>query len=62
MTLNNKIRNDVGIKFYKIMAVSVGLYGCTMRAKKSKRTRIQICEITILRHGEGVKIFGRQQN
>jgi hypothetical protein len=62
MTLNNKTRKDVGIKFYKIMAVSVGLYGCKLRAKKSKRTRIQIYEITILRHGERMKIFGRQQN
>jgi hypothetical protein len=44
------------------MAVSVGLFGCKMRAKKSKRTRIQIYEITILRHGEGTKIFGKQQN
>jgi hypothetical protein len=62
MTLNYTIRKDVGIKFYKIMAVSVGLYGCKLRAKKSKKTRIQIYEITIVGHGEGTKIFGRQKN
>jgi hypothetical protein len=62
VTSNNKTRKDVGIKFYEIMAVSVGLYGCKMWAKKSKRTRIQIYEITILRHGEGMKLFGKQQN
>jgi hypothetical protein len=58
MTSNNKTRKDVGIQCYKIMAVSVVLYGSKKWAKKSKRTRIQIYEITILRQGEGMKLFG----
>jgi hypothetical protein len=54
-TLKNKTRTETQIKFYKVMAVSAGLYGSENWVLTEKdKNRVQAAEMRFLRSTMGV--------
>jgi hypothetical protein len=62
-TLKNKTRTETQIKFYKVMAVSAGLYGSENWVPTEKdKSRIQAAEMRFLRSTMGVRRRDRLTN